>query len=78
MQPTARQHDANLREQMRGKNMRKHDFSTVDKILFSKKESAVAREAFAANLCEHRRTLKTVLEAKTRDPSLMAKQPGRA
>ena len=78
MQPTARQHDADLREQMRGKHVQKHDFSTVAKILFSKKSSTVAREAFAENLCEHLRTLKTVLEAKTRDPSLMAKQLGRA
>jgi len=29
MQPTARQHDADLREQMRSKNMQKYDFDTA-------------------------------------------------
>ena len=29
MQPTARQHDADLGEQMRSKNMQKYDFDTA-------------------------------------------------
>ena len=36
MQPTARQHDADLRKQMRNQNMQKHDFDTAAKIFAQK------------------------------------------
>ena len=36
MQPTARQRDADLREQMRNKNMQKYDFATAARILSQK------------------------------------------
>jgi len=76
MQPTARQHDADLSKQMSGKNTQKHDFGDATNIFFQKKFSAVAGEASAANLCEHPRTLNTVSKAKTSGPGLMTKPPG--
>ena len=36
MQPTARQRDADLREQMRSKNMQKYDFVAAARILSQK------------------------------------------
>ena len=36
MQPTARQRDADLREQMRNENMQKYDFVTAARILSQK------------------------------------------
>tara|TARA_B100000073_G_scaffold74051_1_gene55667 strand:+ start:1177 stop:1413 length:237 start_codon:yes stop_codon:yes gene_type:complete len=78
MQPTARQHDADLREQMREQNMQKHDFGTVAEISSQKNDQQSPERLFAANFYEHPRTLRTVLEAKTSDPSLMVEQPGSA
>ena len=58
MQPTARQHDADLREQMRSKNMQKYDFDTAARHFSQKKQSTVPQRALAANFYEHLRTLK--------------------
>ena len=58
MQPTARQHDADLREQMLGKNMQKYDFDTAARHFSQKNNQKSPKRALAANFYEHRRTLK--------------------
>ena len=76
MKPTARQHDADLSEKMRGKNTQKHNCGDAAKEFDQKNNSTDAREAFAANVCELQRTLNTVSRAKASDPGLMAKSIG--